>query len=306
MIDQNEDRSKFVGGSEVAAIMGLSQYETPLSIWAKKTGNIPSEIEMNEAIEFGIELEDFVCNKFAERTGKTVTVDETTHRHPEYDYMVAHIDRRVDGGEVLEAKTASAYLAKAWEDDIPDAYYIQLNWYLGILGDSVGHIACLIGGQKFVYKEIKFDKALFDKCVETVRDFWENYVKTDVAPFAISGDKDTLIELFPESRPDSLMTIEDPDLELAFNQLAIDRMEGKDQIKAIDVEVDEADNRIRQMIGDGLGIESGIYKATWASSTRRSVDVQKLKDDGIYKDYLVETSVRTLRVLEKKSKQEGK
>lgn len=303
MIDPNEDRSKFVGGSEVAAIMGLSQYETPLSIWAKKTGNIPSEIEMNEAIEFGIDLEDFVCNKFAERTGKTVTVDEKTYRHPDYDYMVAHIDRRVDGCEVLEAKTASAYLANAWEgDEIPDAYHIQLNWYLGVLGDSVGHIACLIGGQKFVYKEIQFDQPLFDKCVETVRVFWEEFVLRDIAPFAIANDKDTLVELFPESRPDSLMILDDPDLELEFNQLAVDHMEGRGQIKEIEVEVDAAGNRIRQLIGDGDGVETGIHKATWRNQDQTNMDIARMKEDGVYSKYAVKKSIRVLRVTEKKGK----
>jgi len=303
--DFNKDRTGFIGGSDIAGVMGLSRWTTPLSLWALKTKQIEDPFEMNEAVEFGIELEGFVSDKFAQRTGKTVTIDETEYVHPEYPYMRAHIDRRVDGKEVFEAKTCSAYKANEWDgDDIPDEYQLQLNWYLGLVGDTVGHIACLIGGQKFVYKEMKFNPELFALQVERAKDFWENFVIPVVAPMAIANDKDTLVELFPESRPDTLQSIreDEPALEATFNDLAIECIEGKSQKKEIEVVVDDAENKIRQLIGVGEGLETGQYKATWKNQQSMKVDTEKLKEDGLYEKYAVRKQIRVLRVIEKKGK----
>lgn len=311
MIDSNQDRSKFVGGSEVAAVMGLSRWNTPLSVWAKKTGQIEDSIKDNEAVEMGIDLEDFVAKKFEQRSGKKVRVENREFVHPDYPYMVSHIDRWVVGedGADLECKTCSAYKYGEWDDDeIPDEYYLQKIWYSGIIGlhrkkkPKDSYIAVLIGGQKFVWKPVKFDQVLFDLQVERVREFWESYVLTGTPPMAISNDKDTLIELFPESRPDTLKTIRGGDEEATFNELALNRTEGKNQVKEIIIEVDDADNKLRQLIGDDEGLETGQWKATWKGQNTTKVDTAKMKEDGIYEKYAIRGNTRVLRVVEKKGK----
>lgn len=303
--DFNKDRTGFIGGSEISAVMGLNRWQTPLSVWALKTKQIEDPFEMNEAVEMGVDLEEFVAKKFEERSGKKVRVDNREFVHPDYPFLKAHIDRRIVGGQLLECKTCSAYKANEWnDDDIPDEYRLQVNFYLGMLNMDSGWIAVLIGGQKFVYKELKFSKELYDKQVEVAVDFWNNYVLTETPPMAIANDKDTLVELFPESRPGELKTLrgDDPELEATFNELALNRLEGKNQIKEIDVEVDESENLIRQMIGDDEGIESGQYKATWKNQDRTNLDIVAMKNDGVYEKYAVKKSIRVLRVVEKKSK----
>ena len=153
------NRNLEIGGSEIAAIMGMSPYETPLSLWAKKTNKIQAELSHFEAAEIGTELEEYVARKFTRKTGIKLRVDNRTFRHPKHPYMVGHIDRWVVGEDALfEAKTCSAWLEKHWQgEDIPPHYVLQVIWYLGLVGKKVGHIAVLIGGQKFVYKQIEFD-----------------------------------------------------------------------------------------------------------------------------------------------------
>lgn len=298
------DRSTFVGGSEVAAVMGLSRWSSPLKVWSEKTGRV-DPFEGNEATELGTELEDFVAKKFARKTGKKIRQDNRDFTHKDYPYMRAHIDRWIIGGEVLECKTCSAWKAKEWEgEEIPNEYLLQLNWYLGLVGHEKGHIAVLIGGQSFKYKELDFSQELFDRQVEVVKDFWENYVIPDKAPMAIATDKDTLVELFPESRPDSLRKVEGENTEFEYmiNQLAIDRLEGKNQIKEISKDVDLAENSLKQYIGEDEGIETGQFKATWKTQKITRIDNDKLREDGLYDKYSRITTTRILRVTEKKGK----
>ena len=311
MKDFNKDRSGFIGGSDIAAVMGLSRWDTPLSVWAKKTKKISDSIEITEAIEMGIDLEDFVAKKFEEKSGLKVRKDRREFSHPQYPCLKAHIDRWLVGGsgDDVECKTASAWKYREWEDGIPDEYILQKNWYTGIVAayrkkkpSSGGYIAVLIGGQKFIWKKFEFDKALFERQVEVAVDFWMNFIVPVIPPMAIAGDKDTLVELFPASRTDSMITLrgDNPDLEASFNNFAIDRIEGKDQLKEIEKDVEEAENQIKQLIGDDEGIETGQFKATWKTQEKTNLDIAKMKEDGVYEKYAVKSENRVLRVVEKK------
>lgn len=312
--DFNSRRHEFIGGSDVAAIMGLSPWNTPLSVWAKKTRQIEDNVSNIEAVEMGVALEPMVAQLFEKRSGKKVRVETREFTHPDYPYMVAHVDRWVVGedGAHFEAKTASAYKLKSWQgDDVPEDYQLQCNWYSGIIGLHRGkppkdcYIGVLVGGQRFIWKKLKFNQELFDIQVEKAKDFWEGYVLTEMPPFAISSDKDTLIELFPESRPDELRALrgEDPELEAMVNQWALESVEGKSQIKEIEVEVDTAENLLRQTIGDDEGIETGQWRATWKSQSKSKFDIVKMREDKVYDKYVIKGTARVLRIVEKKAKQ---
>ena len=61
-----EERRNYIGGSDIAAILGMSRWKTPLKLWLEKTGEVePDDLSENEAVQLGIELEDFVAQKFA-------------------------------------------------------------------------------------------------------------------------------------------------------------------------------------------------------------------------------------------------
>ena len=303
-MDFNSRRHEFIGGSDVAALMGLSRWNTPLGVWAEKTKQVEQkDLSEVEAIEWGVKLEGVVADKFAEVTGKKVLVDETEYTHPEYPYMCAHIDRMTSDGEVLEVKTASAYKVKEWEaDEIPEEYQLQLNWYLGIVGKEVGWLAVLIGGQKFLHKKMDFSHALFDKQVEMAKDFWEGYVLKGIPPLAVGGDKDTLTELFPDSIGEmQVLRGENPEIEEMFNQLVIDYTEGRDQVKSLERDVEETANKLRQIIKDTEGVETGQYIATWKAQKSRKLDIVRLKKDGLYESYATEKTIRVLRAHEKKA-----
>jgi predicted phage-related endonuclease len=88
-----------------------------------------------------------------------------------------------------------------------------------------------------------------------------------------------------------------------FNELAIESLEGKAQRKELNSIIDGAENKIRQLIGEDEGLETGQYKATWKSQAKTSVDTKKMKEDGIYDKYAVRGRTRVLRVAQKKMKE---
>ena len=66
-----EERRKYIGGSDIAVVMGMSRWKTPLKLWLEKTGQAePDDLSQVEAVQLGTELEEFVAQKFAKESGK--------------------------------------------------------------------------------------------------------------------------------------------------------------------------------------------------------------------------------------------
>lgn len=70
--DFTQDRSKYLGGSDVGAILGLSPYKTPLDVWLEKTGK-HSEQKDSLPLRFGSFAESFVASEYARATANSLT-----------------------------------------------------------------------------------------------------------------------------------------------------------------------------------------------------------------------------------------
>src|SRR5699024_1428625 len=132
----------------------------------------------NEAIHWGNILEDVVADEFARVTGKRVRKRNQTFVHSKYKFMIANIDRDVVGERaLLECKTTSAYNADQWEgDNIPPSYMCQIQHYMAVLDYEKAYIAVLIGGQKFVWKEVQRDDEFIELMIEQEKHFWNEHV----------------------------------------------------------------------------------------------------------------------------------
>ncbi len=80
-----------IGGSDVAAIMGISPFVTSRDLYYDKIGVTPviEEPEANwVAKEFGHRLEDLVAEIFSKKTGLEVFPVRIMFRHPLYPFML--------------------------------------------------------------------------------------------------------------------------------------------------------------------------------------------------------------------------
>lgn len=296
------ERKGFIGSSDIAAVMGLSRWKSPLALWAEKTGEIePADLSDVEAVEWGIRHEPLIAEKFAEKHNVKLMAYKKRFIHKDYDYMQCELDRIIVGtDEAVEVKNVGAWKAKEWMDeDIPQEYILQHIWALGLSKRQKGNFAVLIGGQKYIDKKIAFDQGLFDKQVEAAKDFWENYVLKKVAPIALGLDNEDIVNLYPHHSEEMIEATKELEDEIARRQ------ELSMHIKEMGKEKDEAEARIKQVIGTSLGIQTAKYKVVWKTQIRKSVDTDKMKERDIYKDYLKESESRVLRVTKNKEKEDG-
>lgn len=296
--DVTQNRNLYIGGSDIAAVLGKSRYKTPYRLWCEKTGQIEPTIANEEAVEMGNRLEQFVADLFSAKTNKNVRRAPKGYQHSDYPYMVAHVDRLITGSdELLECKTCSAYKLDEWQNSIPQEYILQVIWYLGITGRKRGWIACLIGGQKFDYKVIDFDAELFDIMVNKAKEFW-NMVQTNKAPLILPEDDETLGQVYPDHSEDLIDAQE-------FNERAAYLQELKMERDEINKEIKEIETELKAKIGENLGILTDKYKITWKKSVRTLFDKDnfQIEHNDLYEKYLMTSSYRTLRIFNIKEKQ---
>ena len=167
------ERRKGIGGSDIAALLGISPFKTPVDLWMDKTGRA-DPVPDNPAMRLGRELEPAVLARYAEQTGRGVS-----HIGTLVDGIyVANVDALAPG-RIVEAKTSR----HGW-DDVPEWYRAQVMWYLGFFPRvATGDIAALflMDGSFHVYP-VERDDATIAGMREIATDWWHRYVVADVAP----------------------------------------------------------------------------------------------------------------------------
>ncbi|MEN3133305.1 lambda-exonuclease family protein [Bacillus cereus] len=200
-----ELRRKGIGGSDLAAVLKLSDWNSPMSIYLDKIGEL-KEKPQSEYAYWGNVLEDIVAREFMKRTGLKVRRKNEMLRSKKYPFMMANIDREVIGRkEGLECKTTTEYKRSEWKgDNVPKQYILQCQHYMAVTGYEKWHIAVLIGGNTFEFKTIERDEDIINMAIEECEVFWNSYVSKRIPP-AIDGSKsttDALKEMYEKSIKD--------------------------------------------------------------------------------------------------------
>jgi putative phage-type endonuclease len=171
------ERRKGIGGSDAAAVLGLSKWKTPLQVYLEKRGELVSTPD-NESMLWGRALEPVIRQQYAERTGRVVRVPESIITHQKYAFMIANLDGVTDDLRVVEVKTARS--GQDWgepgSDEVPQSYLLQVQHYMAVTGLKVADIAVLIGGSDFRIYEVLADQELQDMLIAGEAEFWQRVV----------------------------------------------------------------------------------------------------------------------------------
>lgn len=292
----NTDRAEWlakrragIGGSDIAAILGLSKYKSPYDLWLDKTGRKTDE-STGEAALWGQLAEDMIAGQFAARNGLAVQRVNSILVGRE-DWMLGNIDRaivnpkigkavRVSGGgrlntdQILEVKTAHQYFDKLWgatAESVPDYYLTQCQWYLGITQADVCHLAVLIGGNQYRQYKISRDDELIEMLEGEARHFWLNHVQADTAPEPTTFED--CAHKWPNAAAGSVL---EADAELCALAAEYKRLAAA--AKEADAEIDRVKLEIIKLTGDAETVTDGAKKLlTYKSQTTARFDSKAFK-----------------------------
>lgn len=292
------ERQKGIGGSDIGAILGLNKYKTAFEVYLEKTEPILNIGEQSESAYWGDQFEEVVAKEFEKRTGKKVRRDRRHFQNKKYPFMIANIDRRVVGeNSILECKTANQYLAKEWEEEeVPASYLVQVQHYLAVTGAAKGYIAVLIGGQKFIWKEVERDDELIEYIIEAEKEFWK--MVQEKTPPALDGS--SAAEKWVNEKYKKVNEGEVIQLDSSWKDLLKKRVELKEYKDSVDKEIKEIDNQLKQNIKHAEYANAPGYSISYKSVSQKRLDGPKikalLKDE--YKNYLKEIISRRLVIKE--------
>lgn len=187
--EQQQIRSKGIGGSEIGAVVGASRYVSQFDIWLRKTGR-EAPREDNDYTTAGNDAEPGLIKRIERETGYWLigTPDGSlTHRHPIHPIVIATPDALMSNGvrqAVAEVKAPHPRNTQEWGEagtaDIDPQYIPQVQWEMGCTGTSLAHVACF-GWPTKLYV-VPFHQRFFEVLVERAERFWRDHVETGKPP----------------------------------------------------------------------------------------------------------------------------
>ena len=271
-----EARKQYIGGTDAAAIVGLSRRKTLLDCWAEKTGTVPIDDKDSEPAKVGRYLEAYVSQRFTEETGKKVRRVNDTLFHKEFPFIGANIDRRVIGEDaILEAKTTTAWLAKEWEtNEIPQEYIVQCLHYLAVTGALRCYLAVLIGNQEFKWMVVERDEAAIASLVRREVEFWTQYVIPRRMPKLVkAADSDILSRLFNEAPEGSLISLPNE----ANDKIDLIEAYSADK-RNLEAQIGQMKNELKMMLGNNEAGLTDRYKVTWRFQKDKTTRVLRIAE----------------------------
>ncbi|MGY1439577.1 YqaJ viral recombinase family nuclease [Streptomyces reniochalinae] len=243
-----------VTATEIAAVLGLSPWQSRFSLWHKKSGMPTAPFETNPAMEWGIRLEAAVAAKYADEHPELTLAETGTWRHAEREWQRATPDRIADD-RLVEVKTTAT--ADGWgahgTGEVPVYYRCQVIQQMDVLGYERTDFAVLIGGSDYREYTVWFDETDAKVMREAAEQFLDD-VRRGVRP-AIDDSTATYqtVKAQPEGRDD--LDVEIP-TDLADRYLAAVR------------DAKTADAAKRQAAAQVLDLIGGGYRAITPDGTR--------------------------------------
>lgn len=188
------DRRKFIGGSDAAAVLGVSPWRTPYQLWLDKTQPAMPEnrdAQRERILARGKRLEPVVLEMAGDELGLQVLHANRRFVDAEHPFLACEIDAEGalpgERGQVnVEVKTVHPFAARHWGDEGTDAapvyYTAQAMHGLMITGRAVCVFLVLVGADDLrMYRVERDDETITALRAREVA-FWRDHVETLIPP----------------------------------------------------------------------------------------------------------------------------
>lgn len=212
-------------------------------------------------------LEDAVARFYADQTGATIinaSAGDWFFINDLRPYLQISPDRTAwpTGARrnetskiIIECKTTQLTIDP---DDVPDHWYLQLQYQLGVAEIDHGALAWLTQGRNFGYKEFDFEQNTFDFILRKLDDFWQRYIIGNEIPPDINA-ADTQLR-YPAHAPGKRFTADLPLAEKIADLRSI-----KKEIEPLEKKKKEIESEIKMSFNDNEAMYDtyGNLIATW-------------------------------------------
>jgi len=268
------DRRTYIGGSDTAAILGVSPWKSKFALYQEKIGEWQQEItpEKERIFARGKRWEPIVIEMLIDELddrGHDVQVAGRNNRikDSEHDFLAAEIDLElIVDGELIngEMKTVHPFASKDWgeqgTDEIPLYYTAQVLHGQMVTRRKKTVVAALIGADDLRVHFVERDEEMIQIIRAKEIEFW-NSVQNRIAP-----DPVTIDDINRLYRYDSGKIIEaDTELFALYTELT----HVNEDLKANEAHAETLKSRIKARMGEAaLLMHNGQKLVSWKSNKK--------------------------------------
>lgn len=178
------ERKKGIGASVAGAIMGVSKYNTPYTLWRNLVG-IDPPVEENMAMRIGHKMEDVIFDLFEEEIGGRIIKNTkcdwlaVSKENPILRISPDAIFKFNGGGKgVLECKSSQIdYDEECLQNQHLD-WFCQIQYQMHVLGIHEGYLGYLnIVSGKHWFCHVTYNEKFCRELIDNIVSFYENHVK---------------------------------------------------------------------------------------------------------------------------------
>lgn len=277
-------RATGIGASEIAAIVGIDPWQSPIDVWLRKRGIVAlGTDEESEAAEVGSLLEPSLVDLFRARTGLSqVTRPVKTYCHPEHAWVLASPDALLGDPEhpdaLAEFKVVGFNMRSDWEDGVPLKVVAQVQWQMMVMRVTLCHVARLIGTD-FQVIGVRADAEAQQLLFEAGQEFWRSVQDgTPPPPSAMEDRREYLKKRFRGTTRDILPV--PPDHAGFVEDLRRQYLEAKSDCAEAQTALEHVECELKELIGDAGGIRLPSGDAfTWQRDQVGRADYKSIAAD---------------------------
>lgn len=187
-------RVGYLGGGNIAGVLGISPFRTPLDEYLLISGE-REEVISQKQVEFfedRRDLEPWAAKKFTRKTGLAIVRANERYSDSDLAWAKAEIDFEVEDGGNGETKTVHPNAVRDWGD--PDAgeeppLYVtaQAMWGLGVTGRPHCYVQALVGFDDHRLYRIERHESTIAEIRSRAESFWRWHIETRRPPQPINA-----------------------------------------------------------------------------------------------------------------------
>jgi putative phage-type endonuclease len=286
------DRKLGIGGSDIAPIMGLSPYSTPLDVYRDKMNPAVIYEEESEDLKRGARVEKYILQEYCEVNNCSLEINLAPVIDLKYPFMRGNVDAKVVGENVIiEAKSTKCPIAK-WEEGIPEYYRTQVAYYAMLTNAERVDVPVLFSNWQYACFTYWRDYEYEARIRQAVIDFWNNHIVAGIPP--APSNPAELQEVYPKL--ETAKTIKaDSDIREKINiwqETSMKRKELEKREEKLKIE-------IQSFMGDASVLDAGFCKVALKERTATRLDAGRLKEamPELYREYSNDNTYRILQII---------
>ncbi len=286
------DRKLGIGGSEIAPIMKISPFATPLDVYRDKMNPEIIYEEESEDLKRGARVEKYILQEYCEVNGLELETNLPPFIDPEYPFMRGNVDAKIVGENVIvEAKSTKCPIAK-WEEGIPEYYRTQVAYYAMLSDADRVDVPVLFSNWQYACFTYWRDYEYEARIKQAVIDFWNNHIVAGIPP--APSNPAELQEVYPKIEDAKIIKADNGIRETVslWQETSLRRRELEKQEEKLKIE-------IQNFMGDAGILDSGFCKVALKERTATRLDTCALKEamPQLYREYSNDNTYRILQII---------